>query len=55
MARHRYAYAAVFGIMAGVSEGTANVAAPPLIVYYLGIGASPLLLVQALNLCFFTG
>jgi uncharacterized protein len=55
MARHRYAYAAVFGVMAGVSEGTANVAAPPLIVYYLGIGASPLLLVQALNLCFFTG
>jgi uncharacterized membrane protein YfcA len=55
MARHRHAYALVFGVMAGVSEGTANVAAPPLIVYYLGIGASPLLLVQALNLCFFTG
>jgi len=55
MARHRYGFAALFGVMAGVSEGTANVAAPPLIVYYLGIGASPLLLVQALNLCFFTG
>lgn len=55
MARHKQAYAALFGVMAGMSEGTANVAAPPLIVYYLGIGASPLLLVQALNLCFFTG
>lgn len=55
MARHKQAYAAVFGVMAGMSEGTANVAAPPLIVYYLGISASPLLLVQALNLCFFTG
>ncbi|MGE5523566.1 MAG: TSUP family transporter [Rhodospirillaceae bacterium] len=55
MQRYRHGYAALFGVMAGVSEGTANVAAPPLIVYYLGIGTSPLLLVQALNLCFFTG
>lgn len=55
MARHRRPYAALFGIMAGMSEGTANVAAPPLIVYFLGIGASPALLVQALNLCFLTG
>lgn len=55
MRRHRHGYAAVAGILAGLSEGTANVAAPPLIVYYLGIGASPLVLVQALNLCFFTG
>jgi uncharacterized membrane protein YfcA len=53
--RHRHLYAAVFGTMAGVSEGTANVAAPPLIVYYLGVGATPVVLVQALNLCFFTG
>ena len=55
MVRHRYWFAAVFGVMGGMSEGTANVAAPPLIVYFLGIGTSPLLLVQALNLCFFTG
>ncbi len=53
--RHRQLYAALFGTMAGLSEGTANVAAPPLIVYYLGVGATPLVLVQALNLCFFTG
>lgn len=55
MRRHRQGCAAVAGILAGMSEGTANVAAPPLIVYYLGIGVSPLMLVQALNLCFFTG
>jgi uncharacterized membrane protein YfcA len=55
MRKRRYVYAALFGTMAGMSEGTANVAAPPLIVYYLGIGASPALLVQALNLCFLTG
>lgn len=55
IARRRHPFAAVFGTLAGLSEGTANVAAPPLIVYYLGVGASPLALVQALNLCFFTG
>jgi uncharacterized membrane protein YfcA len=46
---------ALFGMIAGVSEGTANVAAPPLIVYYLAIGVQPAAFVQALNICFFTG
>jgi len=55
IARHPALSAAVFGLAAGLSEGTANVAAPPLIVYYLAIGTSPLMLVQALNLCFLTG
>lgn len=55
IARHDHAFAALFGIMAGVSEGTANVAAPPLIMYYLAVGATPVVLVQALNICFFTG
>jgi uncharacterized membrane protein YfcA len=45
----------VFGIMAGVCEGTANIAAPPLIVYYLALGLQPAMLVQALNICFLTG
>ncbi len=45
----------IFGIAAGLSEGTANVAAPPLIVYYLALGLEPALLVQALNICFITG
>jgi uncharacterized membrane protein YfcA len=53
--RHRRAFAAAFGTIAGVSEGTANVAAPPLIVYYLAINVSPTILVQAMNICFLTG
>lgn len=55
VARHAGLSAAVFGLAAGLSEGTANVASPPLIVYYLAIGTSPLVLVQALNLCFLAG
>jgi uncharacterized protein len=51
----RGAFGVVFGVTAGMSEGTANVAAPPLIVYYLSIGLSPTALVQALNICFLTG
>ena len=45
----------VFGVVAGISEGTANVAAPPLIVYYLAIGLDPTMFVQALNICFLVG
>ena len=45
----------VFGVIAGISEGTANVAAPPLIVYYLAIGLDPTMFVQALNICFLVG
>jgi uncharacterized membrane protein YfcA len=44
-----------FGFAAGLSEGTANVAAPPLVVYYLGLGLAPATLVQAMNLCFLAG
>lgn len=53
--RHYLAFGALFGLAAGLSEGTANVAAPPLIIYYLGVGASPFVLVQALNLSFLAG
>jgi uncharacterized membrane protein YfcA len=55
MRRHKRALAPVFGALAGVSEGTANVAAPPLVIYYLGIGVPPAMLVQAMNICFITG
>ncbi len=48
-------FALLFGFLAGLSEGTANVAAPPLVVFYLALGLSPIALVQALNICFFTG
>jgi uncharacterized membrane protein YfcA len=49
---HRKIFGVVFGVAAGMSEGTANVAAPPLLIYYLALGLTPALLVQALNICF---
>ena len=48
-------FGAVFGLIAGVCEGTANAAAPPLVVYYMALALSPTALVQALNICFITG
>lgn len=53
--RHKILFGALFGVVAGVSEGTANAAAPPLVVYYLALGLTPVSLVQALNICFITG
>src|SRR5688572_13991822 len=53
--RHKHAFGVLFGMLAGISEGTANVAAPPLIIYYLGIAVQPTMLVQAMNLCFIAG
>lgn len=52
---HPRAFGVLFGFTAGVSEGTANVAAPALIVYYLAISVQPTILVQAMNICFLTG
>ena len=45
----------VSGLTAGVFEGTANVAAPPLIILYLSLNLTPAMLVQALNICFVMG
>jgi uncharacterized membrane protein YfcA len=53
--RHERAFAPLAGVTAGVFEGTANVAAPPLIVLYLSLGLTPVMLVQALNVCFLVG
>jgi len=53
--RHERAFAPLAGITSGVFEGTANVAAPPLIVYYLSLGLTPVMLVQGLNICFLLG
>lgn len=53
--RHERAFAPVSGVVAGVFEGTANIAAPPLIMFYLALGLSPVMLVQALNICFLVG
>lgn len=53
--RHEKAFAPFSGLAAGVFEGTANVAAPPLIIFYLALGLTPVMLVQALNICFLVG
>ncbi|HYC47709.1 MAG TPA: sulfite exporter TauE/SafE family protein [Burkholderiales bacterium] len=53
--RHRHAFGAMFGVAAGLTEGTANVASPFLIVYYLAIAVQPALFVQAMNMCFLVG
>jgi uncharacterized membrane protein YfcA len=53
--RHERAFAPLSGLTSGIFEGTANVAAPPLIIYYLALGLTPVMLVQALNICFLVG
>ena len=53
--RHERAFGVVSGLAAGVFEGTANVAGPALIIFYLALGLSPVALVQALNICFLIG
>ena len=55
MRRHDKISGVIFGLLGGVSESTANIAAPPLIIYYFGIGLPPLLLVPAMNISFFVG
>lgn len=55
MRRHETASGLLFGLLGGISESTANIAAPPLIIYYLGIGLPPLMLVPAMNISFFVG
>lgn len=55
MKRHEKSTGIAFGIVAGLSEGTANIAAPPLVIYLLGIGVAPALLVPAMNLGFAAG
>lgn len=53
--RWKTLFGALFGVAAGMAEGTANVAAPPLLIYYLALGLTPAVLVQALNICFLVG
>lgn len=53
--RNERRFAPLPGFTAGIFEGTANIAAPPLIIFYLALGLSPVMLVQALNICFFVG
>lgn len=53
--RHERFFAPLAGGAAGIFEGTVNVAAPPLIIYYLALGLAPATLVQGLNICFLVG
>lgn len=53
--QHQALFGLLFGLVAGFTEGTANAAAPPLIIYYLALNLTPGALVQALNICFFAG
>jgi uncharacterized membrane protein YfcA len=53
--RHERTFAPLAGITAGAFEGTANIAAPPLIVFYLSLRVTPVTLVQGLNICFLLG
>jgi uncharacterized membrane protein YfcA len=55
MKRNEKSFGLLFGFLGGLSESTANIAAPPLIIYYLGIGLPPLSLVPAMNISFFVG
>ncbi len=53
--RHERRFGILSGLTAGVFEGTANVAGPALIIFYLALGLKPAMLVQALNICFLIG
>ena len=41
--RHERAFAPLSGFTSGIFEGTANVAAPPLIIFYLALGLTPVI------------
>ena len=53
--RHERAFGPLAGAAAGLFEGTVNVAAPPLIIYYLALGLSPAMMVEAMQMCFVVG
>jgi uncharacterized membrane protein YfcA len=53
--RHERAFGPLAAAAAGLFEGTSNVAAPPLIIYYLALGLGPAMMVQAMQLCFLVG
>ena len=53
--RHRIAAGAGFALLAGLSEGSANVAAPPLLMYLFSLNIDRMAFVQVLNLCFTVG
>ena len=50
--RHERKFGLMGALTAGLFEGTANVAGPPLIIYSLALGLTPAMMVQAMNICF---
>jgi uncharacterized membrane protein YfcA len=55
IARAPYAAGIGFGPAGGVLSGAVNVAAPPLIIYFMTLELSPIAMTQVLNLCFIAG
>ena len=55
IAKHRVVSGIGFALVAGLSEGTANIAAPPLLMYVFSLGVDRMTFVQILNLCFTVG
>lgn len=53
--RHPVLTGAMFALIAGCSEGAANVAAPPLLMYLFSLGVERNMMVQILNVCFTVG
>ena len=53
--QRRRLFGGLFAFIAGVCEGSANAAAPPLVIYYMALALPPASLVQGLNICFITG
>ena len=45
----------VFGLIAGLAAGTTNVMVPILIIYTLGLGLTPVVMVQVFNMTFLAG
>jgi uncharacterized membrane protein YfcA len=44
-----------FGLAGGILSGAVNVAAPPLIIYFMTLELRPVAMTQVLNLCFLAG
>jgi uncharacterized membrane protein YfcA len=44
-----------FGLLGGILSGAVNVAAPPLIIYFMTLQLGPVAMTQTLNLCFLAG
>jgi uncharacterized membrane protein YfcA len=55
VARHPVLFGMLFAFIAGASEGSANVAAPPLLMYLFSLGVERHVMVQILNVCFTVG